>query len=110
MYDTLLVKRNCASHMKTKRLIPNKKELAERWSRKGFSCDLWIDPPNQCWEDYVHEVDEVVCVEEGELEFEVSGKKQILKLGDELFIPARAIHSVRNIGGKTARWYYGYRR
>jgi hypothetical protein len=26
-----------------------------------------------------------------------------------VFIPARALHTVRNIGGTTARWLYGYR-
>ena len=30
--------------------------------------------------------------------------------GDEVMIPARANHSVFNIGGTEARWYYGYRR
>ncbi len=87
----------------------NKETLAEEWGEKGFSCDLWVDPPGQCWEDYVHDVDEVVSVAEGKLEFEIGGKKQILNPGDEAFIPAGARHSVRNIGGTTARWYYGYK-
>ncbi|MBI4388030.1 MAG: cupin domain-containing protein [Candidatus Omnitrophica bacterium] len=93
-----------------KKSVQSKQELAKKWAEKGFSCDLWVDPPGQTWENYIHDVDEVVCAAEGELEFEVSGKKQILKPGDEIFIPAHARHSVRNIGGKTARWYYGYRR
>jgi len=29
--------------------------------------------------------------------------------GDEVFIPAPALHTVRNVGGTTARWLYGYR-
>jgi len=30
-------------------------------------------------------------------------------IGEELLIPAGAIHSVRNIGATTARWLYGYK-
>jgi mannose-6-phosphate isomerase-like protein (cupin superfamily) len=30
--------------------------------------------------------------------------------GEELFIPAGAIHSVRNLGTTRACWLYGYRR
>ena len=84
--------------------------LARDWAKRGFSCDLWVDPPGQRWEDYVHGVDEVVYVAEGKLEFETEGKKQTLNPGDEAFIPAGSHHSVRNVGGTTARWYYGYRK
>ena len=30
-------------------------------------------------------------------------------LGEEVFIPAGALHTVRNVGGTTSRWWYGYR-
>ncbi len=89
--------------------VPNFSNLKKRWREKGFSCDLWVDPPGQRWEGYVHDVDEMLCVSEGKLEFERDGKKQILNPGDEIFIPAAAVHSVRNVGGTTARWYYGYK-
>lgn len=90
--------------------IKNKEALAKEWAKKGFSCDLWVDPPGQCWEDYVHDVDELVYVVEGKMEFEIEGKKQVLNSGDEAFIPAGANHSARNLGGVTARWYYGYKK
>ncbi|MBI4115367.1 MAG: cupin domain-containing protein [Candidatus Omnitrophica bacterium] len=92
-----------------KKKIKTEEELSKEWTKKGFSCDLWVDPPGQRWEDYVHDVDEVVYVKEGKLEFEIGDDKKILEPGDEAFIPARANHSVRNIGGTTARWYYGYK-
>lgn len=79
------------------------------WAARGFSCGLWIDPPGQCWEDYVHDTDELIVVLEGELEIEIAGKRHQTKVGEELFIPAGAYHSVRNVGGTTARWLYGYR-
>ena len=85
-------------------------KLAKDWEKKGFSCDLWTDPPGKRWENYIHETDELLAVAEGTLEVEISGKKKTLRSGDEVFIPARATHSVRNIGSSTAHWYYGYKK
>ncbi len=79
------------------------------WRARGFSCDLWTDPPGKVWKDYTHGVDELLMVAEGELEVEIDGKSRRLKPADEVFIPARALHTVRNVGGTTARWLYGYR-
>jgi quercetin dioxygenase-like cupin family protein len=70
---------------------------------------LWIDPPGQRWEDFVHDTDELVMVLEGELEFEINGETSHAGPGEEVYIPAGAVHSVRNIGNSTARWLYGYR-
>ena len=84
-------------------------QVAREWAARGFSCDLWVDPPGQRWEDFVHEVDELVLVLEGQMEFEVDGKVVRPKPGEEVFIPAGARHSARNIGSTTARWLYGYR-
>ncbi len=84
--------------------------IARDWDARGFSCDVWVDPPGQRWEDFVHDVDELVVVLEGEMEFEVEGKIYRPQPGEELFIPAGARHSARNIGATTARWLYGYRR
>jgi mannose-6-phosphate isomerase-like protein (cupin superfamily) len=80
------------------------------WTARGFSCDVWVDLPGQRWEDFVHEVDELAMVLEGDVEFEIAGKAHRPEVGEELFIPARASHSVRNRGATTAHWLYGYRR
>jgi hypothetical protein len=32
------------------------------------------------------------------------------QIGEELLIPAGAVHSARNIGKTTARWHYGYKK
>ncbi len=85
-------------------------QVARDWKARGFSCDLWVDPPGRRWEDFVHAVDELVMVVEGEMEFEVGGVVHHPKPGEELFIPKGAVHSARNIGSRTARWLYGYRR
>lgn len=76
---------------------------------RGFSCGPWVDPPGQLWEDYVHSMDELLMVLEGELELEMQGRTFRPKQGEEVLIPARVRHMVRNVGGTTARWLYGYK-
>lgn len=88
----------------------DREAVARNWRERGFSCGLWVDPPGQIWEDYVHDVDELVMVVEGDVEFEIDGKAYRPAPGEELFIPAHARHSVRNLGSSTSRWLYGYRR
>lgn len=88
----------------------NRQDIADNWKSKGFSCDLWADPPGQRWEGFVHETDELVVVIDGEMEFEINGVSSCPETGEEIYIPAGAVHSVRNLGGTTARWLYGYRK
>jgi mannose-6-phosphate isomerase-like protein (cupin superfamily) len=84
-------------------------QIEREWRVRGFSCGLWVDPPGQVWEDYVHSTDELLMVLEGELELEMQGRTFRPKMGEEVSIPARMTHSVRNVGGTTARWLYGYK-
>lgn len=88
----------------------NRKEIENDWEKRGFSCDLWTDTPGQRWEDFIHETDEIVTVLEGNMEFEVEGEVYHPAVGEELIIPAGAVHSARNIGKTTARWLYGYKK
>lgn len=88
----------------------NRDQVTSDWAARGFSCELWTDLPGQCWEDFRHATDELVTVLEGQMEFEVAGQLHHPKVGEELLIPAGAIHSARNIGKSTARWLYGYKR
>jgi quercetin dioxygenase-like cupin family protein len=80
------------------------------WHDRGFSCDLWTDPPGQRWEGYVHTTDELVMILEGDVEFEIEGICHRPAPGQELVIPAGAEHSVRNLGQTGSRWLYGYGR
>jgi mannose-6-phosphate isomerase-like protein (cupin superfamily) len=84
--------------------------VARGWKARGFSCDLWTDPPGRRWEDFVHAADELVLLVEGEIELEIGGLITMPAIGEEVLVPARTRHSVRNTGGTTARWLYGYRR
>ncbi len=77
---------------------------------RGFSCGVWVDPPGQRWEDFVHSVDELVTPLDAPIEVEWEGEVAQLEPGDEWFIPRRTRHSVRNTSGRTVRWLYGYRR
>jgi mannose-6-phosphate isomerase-like protein (cupin superfamily) len=88
---------------------PDRAQVERDWRTRGFSCGLWTDPPGQVWEGYVHGVDELLMVLEGELELEMQGRTFKSKIGEEVFIPARVTHSVRNVGGTTVRWLYGYK-
>ena len=47
---------------------------------------------------------------EGEIEIEIEGKSQRPQIGEEVFIPANALHTVRNVGSIGNVWYYGYRK
>ena len=85
-------------------------EVAAGWAARGFSCDVWVDAPGQRWEGFTHATDELVLVLEGAMEFEIEGRIVRSPVGEELLIPARAVHSARNIGSTTARWLYGYRK
>jgi quercetin dioxygenase-like cupin family protein len=87
----------------------DQQSVAADWAARGFSCDLWVDPVGQCWNDFTHAADELVSVIEGDVEFEIEGEVFHPKPGEELLIPAGALHSVRNRGTTTSRWLYGYK-
>ncbi len=84
--------------------------VKREWAARDFSCALWVDPPGRVWADFVHDVDELVMLLEGEEEFEMNGKKRRLKIGEELLIPAGTSHTARNLGAVTSQWLYGYKR
>ncbi len=86
-----------------------REQVAKNWEKRGFSCGLWEDPPGQVWEDYVHEADELFLAIEGDVELEVNGQKFQPAPWEEILIPAKVYHSVRNIGTSTSRWLYGYK-
>ena len=88
----------------------DQQSITASWRSRGFSCDLWVDRPGQVWADYVHDVDELVMVVAGKVEFAIDGATHRPEVGEELLIPARAPHTVRNVGGTESRWLYGYAR
>lgn len=89
------------------RTVESKKVLAS-WRARGFSGGVWVDPPGQVWEDYVHDEDELFLVIEGDVELEMRGEKLRPAPGVEVLIPRGVRHTVRNKGGTVSRWVYAY--
>ena len=83
--------------------------INQDWNSRGYSFGVFRDPPGQVWADFVHWTDELVLLAEGEIELEIEGMTQRPQIGQEVFIPANAVHTVRNIGRTNNVWYYGYR-
>ena len=95
--------------VKSKFAVPvDADEVARDWAARGYSRALWIDPPNQQWNNFVHDTNELVTVAEGRLEMTVGDRTGILEEGDEVFIPKGVVHSVKNVHTGTTRWHYGY--
>ena len=87
----------------------NQEQIRKNWESRGYSYGVFKDPPGQVWADFVHRMDELVLLAEGEIEIEIEGKSQQPQIGDEVFIPANAKHTVRNIGKTNNVWYFGYK-
>ena len=75
-------------------------QIQQVWAERGLGCTVWTDPPGQVWANFIHEVDELVTLVEGEIELSSRDKTLRPGLGEEVFIPAAARHTVRNIGAR----------
>ena len=87
----------------------SKLKIKQNWNSRGYSFGIFKDPPGQVWADFVHKTDELVVLAEGEIEIEIEGKSERPEIGEEVFIPANALHTVRNVGSMGNVWYYGYK-
>ncbi|MCY2986918.1 MAG: cupin domain-containing protein [Planctomycetota bacterium] len=52
--------------------MTDRQQITADWAARGFTCDLWTDPPGQRWEDFTHATDELVTVLEGDMVVDVS--------------------------------------
>lgn len=87
-----------------------KDELEENWNKRGFSFGIGNIKANDGVKDAVHDdKDELVVMEKGRYEFTITNKTFIQEGGSEVFIPAGARHSIKNIGTEDATIYYGYK-
>ena len=87
----------------------NPDQIKQDWNSRGYSFGVFRDPPGQVWADFVHQTDELVVLAEGEIEVEIEGKAERPKIGEEVFIPANAVHTVRNVGQKNNVWFHGHK-
>ena len=88
----------------------NPEQIKKDWNTRGYSFRIFKDLPRQVWEDFVHKTDELVVLAEGQIEIEIEGESQKPPIGKEVFIPAKAKHTVRNVGKTINAWYYGYKK
>ena len=88
----------------------NSEQIKKDWNSRCYSLGIFKDPPGQVWPDFVHKTDELVVLAEGKIEIEIEGQSQQPPIGMEVFIPAKAMHTVRNVGKTNNVWYYGYKR
>jgi quercetin dioxygenase-like cupin family protein len=83
-------------------------QVAHDWKKRGYSCDLFTDPPGREWNDFVHTTNELVTVVVGKLRLTIGDEEIVAEPGDEVFIPRGILHSVKNIASSTTQWLYGY--
>ena len=86
----------------------NPEQIKKDWNSRGYNFGIFKDPPGQVCADFVHKTDELVILADGQIEIE--GKSQVPPIGKEVFIPAKAKHTVRNVGKTINAWYYGYKK
>ena len=92
------------------RMQPTKTDpdaVRDDWALRGFTCELWIDPPQQV-ATFEHDVDALVLLLDGSCVIEFDGGAVRMGAGDQLAIPAGRRHTVRNCGEGPARWLHGF--
>ncbi len=83
-------------------------EVAQDWRLRGYSCEVFTDPPEREWNDFVHSTNELVTVMIGKLRLIIGEEEILAEPGDDVFIPRGVCHSVKNVSASTTHWLYGY--
>ncbi len=85
-------------------------EIKENWAKRGFSFGTGTISLNDGVEEAVHEdKDELIIMANGKLEFTIGDKSFIQENSEEVLIPAKDIHSIRNVGTEDSIIYFGYK-
>lgn len=85
-------------------------DLERQFAERGYSFGIFTDPPGQEWLGFVHDVDEIVVPLDGSVTITVAGIVHRPAPGEEIFIPANAVHDVVTGDDAGSRWAYGYKR
>jgi len=87
-----------------------KDKLKNDWSKRGFSFGIGTIKANDAINEAFHDdKDELVFMEKGLYEFTL-GDKTFKQEGNlEVLIPAGTTHSIKNLGTKDSKIYYGYK-
>lgn len=84
-------------------------DIDRRWRARGYSCALWIDPPEQRWEQQINREDELIMALSGEISVRLGQREHRLRPGQELNIPAHEPYSIRHESPGTLSWLYGFK-
>ena len=85
-------------------------ELEINWKERGYSFDVGDIKVGDGVDRAVHDnKDELVVIVSGELEVTIDTNTFHPELGQEIFIPAKATHSLKNIGLVDSKICYGYK-
>lgn len=96
-------------HTRQKFPLPlDRDQVAQDWRKRGYSCEVFVDPPGREWNDFVHAANELVTVMVGKLKLTIGREEIVAEPGDEVFIPKGVRHSVKNMSSSTTHWLYGY--
>ncbi len=86
----------------------NETQVANDWRRRGYDCEHKLDAPGTELVDYLHDVDELHVGLDGEREISFGKTTLHPAVGEEIFVPAGALHTVRNIGTTPLRRLRGH--
>lgn len=81
------------------------------WKERGFSFKIGKITLEKGVDEARHEdLDELVLALNGKLEFTIDDKIFVAEENKEVLIPAKAIHSIKNVGADTSTIYFGYKK
>ena len=87
------------------------KDFEENWISRGYSFAVGQIKLQEGVNNAVHDdLDELVVMVNGKLEFSIDGETHIPDCNQEVFIPAKASHSIKNIGDGDSTIYFGYKK
>jgi mannose-6-phosphate isomerase-like protein (cupin superfamily) len=85
-------------------------ELEADWTNRGFSFGVGTIKAHDGVNEATHDdKDELVFMESGEYEFTIGDKTFTQEGNSVVLIPAGTTHSIKNLGAKNSKIYYGYK-
>ena len=78
-------------------------KIKEKWQKKGLICELYELAPQDSWSDPGHKTEEYFLLLEGEIEIFCQGQTIHPAIEEEIMIPAKKPHIVKNNGSKTSQ-------
>ncbi len=68
--------------------------LKRQLTSEGFDAYQWTGCPGGAYLDYIHTLDEVVCVLAGTADVKVADEQGTVEVGDRMDVPANTYHSI----------------